>query len=90
MPIIPTDLFPRELAEITGVRYSRIKISFDVICLLVTAALTFIRLGRIMGLGIGTVIAALTMGKAIGIIGEVLDRHVTFVSVFDQSGRKHA
>ena len=90
MPIIPTDLFPRELAEITGVRYSRIKISFDVICLLVTAALTFICLGRIMGLGIGTVIAALTMGKAIGIIGEVLDRYVTFVSVFDQSGRKHA
>ena len=37
MPIIPTDLFPRELAEITGTAYSRIKISFDVICLLTTA-----------------------------------------------------
>ena len=41
MPIIPTDLFPRELAEITGTAYSRIKISFDVICLLTTAVLTF-------------------------------------------------
>ena len=53
MPIIPTDLFPRELAEITGTAYSRIKISFDVICLLTTAVLTFFGLGRIMGLGGG-------------------------------------
>ena len=37
LPIIPTDLFPRELADITGIAYSRIKISFDVICLAVTA-----------------------------------------------------
>lgn len=90
MPITPTDLFPRELAAITKARYSRIKIAFDVICLLVTVCLTFICLGRIMGLGASTVIAALTMGKAIGIIGEALDRHVAFVSVFDHSGRNHA
>ena len=44
---------PRELAEITGTAYSRIKISFDVICLLTTAVLTFFGLGRIMGLGVG-------------------------------------
>ena len=33
LPIIPTDLFPRELADITGAAYSNIKVSFDVICL---------------------------------------------------------
>ena len=42
LPIIPTDLFPRELADITKVQYSRIKISFDVICLAVTALMTCI------------------------------------------------
>lgn len=31
MPIVPTDLFPRELADITKIPYSRIKITFDVI-----------------------------------------------------------
>ena len=41
LPIIPTDLFPRELSAITKVRYSRIKISFDVICLFVTGCMTF-------------------------------------------------
>lgn len=32
LPIVPTDLFPRELADITKVPYPRIKIGFDVTC----------------------------------------------------------
>ena len=81
---ITTDLFPRELAEITGTAYSRIKISFDVICLLTTAVLTFFGLGRIMGLGVGTVLAAFTMGKCIGLIGGWMDRRVSFVSILSR------
>ncbi len=80
LPIIPTDLFPRELADITDVAYSRIKISFDVICLAVTACLTGLILGHIKGLGIGTVVAAFTMGKAIGLVGRWLDKKFDFVS----------
>lgn len=41
LPIIPTDLFPRELSDITSVTYSKIKVGFDVTCLAVTAGLTF-------------------------------------------------
>ena len=78
LPIVPTDLFPRELAQITQINYPKIKISFDAICLLVTAAMTFLFLGHLEGLGIGTVMAALTMGKVIGIIGSWLDLHFTF------------
>lgn len=84
MPIIPTDLFPRELEDITKVKYSKIKISYDVICLSVTALLTFLCLGEVRGLGIGTVLAAFTMGKVIGKIGEQMDRKVQFVSVFSK------
>lgn len=80
MPIIPTDLFPREFSEITGIRYSRVKISFDVICLLVTACMTFFCLGHLKGLGIGTIFAAFTMGKCIGIMGEKMDKKVAFTS----------
>ena len=54
LPIIPTDLFPRELSEIISAKYSRIKISFDVICVAVTAAMTVLFLGHLEGLGIGT------------------------------------
>lgn len=74
LPIIPTDLFPRELAQITKIPYPRIKISFDVICLAVTAVMTGVFLGHLEGLGIGTILAAFTMGKAVGIMGDFLDR----------------
>ena len=84
LPIIPTDLFPRELADITGAAYSKIKITFDLLCLATTLALTLIFLHRIDGLGIGTILAAFTMGKVIGIIGEKLDAHVRFVSVLSR------
>lgn len=80
LPIIPTDLFPRELSEITSIKYSRIKVSFDVICLTVTALMTGLILGHLDGLGIGTILAAFTMGKVIGWIGEWMDQHVGFVS----------
>ena len=80
LPIIPTDLFPRELAGITKVKYSRIKIGYDVTCLTITALMTLIILGHLDGLGIGTILAAFTMGKVIGMIGDKMDQHVRFVS----------
>jgi uncharacterized membrane protein YczE len=83
MPIVPTDLFPREVAAITGIPYSRIKVSFDVICLLVTAVLTFIFLGKISGLGIGTILAAFTMGKVIGKISDWIGEHMSFTSFLE-------
>lgn len=73
-------MFPRDLAEILNKPYSRVKITFDVTCLLVTAFLTYFALGRILGLGIGTVIAAFTMGKGVAIAGKLIDKKMTFVS----------
>ena len=80
LPIIPTDLFPRELSEIINVSYSKVKIIFDVTCLAVTAGMTLIFLGRLDGLGIGTVLAAFTMGKTVGIIVNMMDKKFRFVS----------
>ena len=80
LPIIPADLFPRELADSTKIKYSRIKIGFDVTCLAITALMICIILGHLDGLGIGTILAAFTMGKVIGMIGDQMDRHVRFES----------
>ncbi|ADG70651.1 DUF6198 family protein [Brachyspira murdochii] len=84
LPIIPTDLFPRELSNIINVPYSKVKIIFDVTCLLTTGVITFVFLGHIKGLGIGTVLAAFTMGKVIGVIGQHIDRRIEFVSLIKQ------
>ena len=71
LPIVPTDLFPRELADIAKIAYPKIKIGFDVTCLAVTAGLTFFCLGRIDGLGIGTIL---------GIAGDIIDKQFYFKS----------
>ena len=84
LPIIPTDLFPRDLSNIIGAKYSRDKISFDVICLAVTGLMTGLFLGHLDGLGIGTVLAAFTMGKVVGLIGDAMDKKVRFVSVLSK------
>ncbi len=78
LPIVPTDLFPRELSQITGIPYARIKIAFDVLCLAVTGLLTFVFLGHLDGLGIGTILAAFTMGKMVALCGALLDRSFHF------------
>ena len=39
---------------------------------------TFFFLGRLEGLGIGTIAAAFTMGKGIGLVGDLLDKHFYF------------
>ena len=70
--------------------YSRIKIDFDVTCLMVTALLTFFGLGRIEGLGIGTVAAAFTMGKGIVLMGKLLDKKFAFVSVLSPERPQNA
>lgn len=85
LPIIPTDLFPRELSAITGAAYSKIKIVFDLSCLAVTMLLTLLFLGHLEGLGIGTILAACTMGKVIGWIGAKMDQHVSFTSVLEKA-----
>ncbi len=84
LPIIPTDLFPRELSDILEIGYPKVKIAFDVICLAVTAGLTFFYLGHLDGLGMGTILAAFTTGKAVGLVGEYLDKRVWFLSILTQ------
>ena len=83
LPITPTDLFPREMEDITGKPYSKIKISYDVTCLIITACMTFFFLCHISGLGIGTVLAAFTMGKGVALVGKKIDKKAAFVSFLE-------
>ena len=53
-------------------------------CLAATLILTLVFLGHIQGLGIGTVVAAFTMGKGIALAGELYDKHFVFRSFLSQ------
>ena len=53
----------------------------------VDTAVTGLILGHINGLGIGTVLAAFTMGKVIGLIGDKMDKYFRFVNFTQHSSQ---
>lgn len=60
------------------------------ICVAVTAAMTVLFLGHLEGLGIGTVLAAFTMGKMIGFMGDQMDQKIRFVSFLNHGRQPEA
>ena len=88
LPIVPTDLFPRELADITKVPYPRIKIGFDVTCLAITAT-AFFFLGRLEGWALAPLPAAFTMGKGIGLVGGPAGQALYFENYKDPCAAKN-
>ena len=83
LPIIPTDLFPREVSAVTGLPYQRVKTVFDLSCLAVTLTLLLAAVHRVSGIGVGTVFCALVMGKVIARAGAALERRFCFVSFLE-------
>ena len=83
MPIIPTDLFPRELTVLLDKSYKRVKTIFDLSCLTTTIVISLGILHAIRGIGIGTVLCAFTMGKVISAMGERISKYATFVSFIE-------
>ena len=49
-------------------RYNVVKTTFDLCCLFTTVVISFVCLGRLEAVGIGTFILAFTMGKVITVI----------------------
>jgi len=88
LPIIPADLFSREMSRILQVPYMRVRLPQDITCLSVTLFLTVVFTGRPQGIGVGTVIAAFTLGKAIAWFGERMDRRFTTRLVWLRGSKK--
>lgn len=81
LPIIPTDLFARDLSEIIGKPYPKVKTTYDLTCVALAVLLTGGILRNLQGIGVGTVVGALTYGRLAGVFGNLLDRCFDFVSV---------
>ena len=75
LPIIPTDIFPRDLSAILKKNYKTIKTSFDLCCL-----------HRFYGIGIGTIFCAFLTGKTVSVIQRFIGSHVEFYRL---TGKEH-
>ena len=86
LPIIPTDIFPRDLSEILKKKYKVVKTTFDLCCLTTTVVLSLTILHKFYGIGFGTVFCAFVTGKGVSLVQKFFDRHVEF---YRMTGKKH-
>ena len=64
----PPDGIVQAIAEKMGKGQGIIKNIFDVCCVLITAAMSLILTGRIIGIGMGTVVAVIGVGRSISLV----------------------
>ena len=86
LPIVPTDIFPRDLSEILRKKYKIIKTSFDPCCLTTTVLLSLTILHRFYGIGVGTVFCAFLTGKGVSTAQKFIGKHIEFYRL---TGGKH-
>lgn len=65
---VPGEGIVRVIAKVSGKRFGTVKVYFDVILIVIAAILSFIFFGKLQGVGIGTVISAIVVGKFVNFI----------------------
>ncbi|WP_239512584.1 YczE/YyaS/YitT family protein [Bifidobacterium avesanii] len=77
--MVPGEGAVRALQIVTKARFGTLKVCFDVSLIVIATALSFVFFGRLNGLGIGTVVAAVITGQIVNF----LNRHMRFVAPTD-------
>ena len=89
MPVLPIDSFTRDVPIHFNSSYKVVKTTFDLVALTVTVILSLGFLRAFKGIGIGTVICALTTGKIVTYIVSFIDKKYCFKStLFKKNGDK--
>lgn len=74
--LVPGEGIVRAINAVSGKPFGSCKAAFDAGLVIVAAALSFVALGRLEGVGIGTVVSALVVGRIVNLI----NRRVPFVA----------
>lgn len=72
--MLPGEAMNRAISTVTGKRYENIKIIFDVLYILVSAAVCLIFIGKLKGVREGSIIAAILVGNIIRIYNCAFDK----------------
>lgn len=76
------DMFVALVSRRYKIPLTKFKLFYDIGALLVSAAMTLLFFGRIVGIGLGTVIIAFINGPLIGLVGKLLDNTCEFTTGF--------
>jgi uncharacterized membrane protein YczE len=79
MPMLPFDMFVRELSAKIEKRIGIVKTGFDLTLALCSLVMSLMFFGGIRGIYFGTLLSALTIGTAIDIALHIVDKRIHFV-----------
>lgn len=69
---VPGEGIVRAIAAVTGKKFGTVKVYFDVILIVIAAVLSFLFSGELKGVGIGTVVSAITVGRFVNFINKYM------------------
>lgn len=72
--MLPGEAMNRAISEVTGKKYENIKIFFDVLYIVIAAAICFIFVGKLEGVREGSIIAAVLIGNIIKLYNSLYNK----------------
>lgn len=76
------ELIVKEVSKKYSFKVSKVKTVYDIASLLTAVGLSFLLLGKLEGVGIGTIVCALVNGFIIGLITRIIDKLFVFRPLF--------
>ncbi|WP_236024531.1 YczE/YyaS/YitT family protein [Bifidobacterium pluvialisilvae] len=77
---VPGEGIVRAIAIVTKIRFGTVKVCFDVSLIVLSSVMSFVFFGRLNGVGVGTVIAAVITGQIVNFF----NRRVRFVGAIER------
>ena len=72
--MLPGEAMNSAISEVTGIKYENIKIFFDVLYIVIAAAICFIFVGKLEGVREGSIIAAVLIGNIIKLYNSLYNK----------------
>lgn len=70
--MVPGEGIVQAISRVSGKRFGTVKVYFDVTLIAIAVVLSFLFFGKLNGIGVGTVISALTVGRFVNIVNRRL------------------
>ena len=70
--MVPGEGIVAAISKVSGRRFGSVKVAFDVTLILIAAALSWVFFGNLVGVGVGTLLSAVSVGQFVNLI----NRHV--------------
>ena len=70
--MVPGEGIVAAISKVSGRRFGSVKVVFDVTLILIAALLSWLFFGNIVGVGVGTLLSAVSVGQFVNLI----NRHV--------------